>query len=108
PLTVVKGFIQLLAEEKDQNQNQYHKLILGELDRAESIIHDYLNASKPQRNESCVIALEEPVKSVVALMEPFATKSNLQLKGQYEADVTVFVDEKKIKAIINEFYKKCN
>ncbi|WP_078395128.1 ATP-binding protein [Shouchella patagoniensis] len=105
PLTVVKGFIQLLAEEKDQNQNQYHKLILSELDRAESIIHEYLNASKPQRNESCVIALEEHVKSVVALMEPYATKNNLQLKGQYEAEVSVFVDEKKLKQSLMNFIK---
>lgn len=105
PLTVVKGFIQLLAEEKDQNQNQYHKLILSELDRAESIIHEYLNASKPQPNESCVIALEEHVKSVVALMEPYATKNNLQLKGQYEADVSVFVDGKKLKQSLMNFIK---
>ena len=46
PLTVVRGFIQLLESTEDVKNKDYMRLVLAELDRAEQIISDYLNLAK--------------------------------------------------------------
>lgn len=48
PLTVVRGFIQLLESTEDMKNKDYMRLVLAELDRAEQIISDYLNLARPQ------------------------------------------------------------
>lgn len=48
PLTVVRGFIQLLESTEDMKNKEYMRLVLAELDRAEQIISDYLNLARPQ------------------------------------------------------------
>ncbi len=48
PLTVVRGFIQLLDSTEDVKNKEYMRLVLAELDRAEQIISDYLNLARPQ------------------------------------------------------------
>lgn len=48
PLTVVRGFIQLLESTEDVKNKDYMRLVLAELDRAEQIISDYLNLARPQ------------------------------------------------------------
>ena len=46
PLTVVRGFIQLLESTEDVKNKDYMRLVLAELDRAEQIISDYLNLAR--------------------------------------------------------------
>lgn len=51
PLTVVRGFLQLLGGTVDPKKQQYMQTALSELDRAECIISDYLNFAKPLKEE---------------------------------------------------------
>lgn len=101
PLTVVKGFIQLLAE--DKSQAEYHKLILSELDRAESIIYEYLNASKPQENS--VISLDNCVEQVVSLLAPYAEKNGVLLDSSIKPSIQINSNENKLKQALINFVK---
>lgn len=53
PLTVVKGFLQLMQQEEKGKNYDYLSLVLSELGRAESIINDYFQNPKANR-PSCI------------------------------------------------------
>nr|WP_253944905.1 ATP-binding protein [Paenibacillus sp. NEAU-GSW1] len=46
PMAVIRGFVQLLKERSPDNQQQYYHIIIEELDRANSIISDFLSLAQ--------------------------------------------------------------
>lgn len=102
PLTVVKGFLQLMQQNKDKQSGEYLPLVLSELGRAEGIINDYLNFAKPQFDKVEVVNLKESVSDVVTLLEPLALKQNVKLKGEILAEPFLHTDKNQLKqALIN-------
>ncbi|SHL58155.1 two-component system, sporulation sensor kinase B [Shouchella rhizosphaerae] len=104
PLTVVKGFVQLMAE--GEKKNQYHALIVGELNRAEAIINEYLSAAKPKMDQQRVFSVGETVHSVVSLLRPYAAKGHVQLSVESsEETLWVWADQNKLKQALLNFIK---
>ncbi|MED4130271.1 ATP-binding protein [Shouchella miscanthi] len=101
PLTVVKGFVQLLSE--DKQHAEYHKLILSELDRAESIIYEFLNTTRPQTNAT--FHLNETAREVVALLTPYAQERSIQLTIGTCEQAIVNGNENKVKQALMNFVK---
>ncbi|WP_409253032.1 ATP-binding protein [Bacillus sp. SCS-153A] len=104
PLTVVKGFLQLMkGQEKQQNDNyKYLSLVLSELARAEAIINDYLNFAKPQFEKIERLDLSVTLSDVVALLHPLAIKQGVELHSDLEEGVYLFTDRNQIKqALVN-------
>lgn len=81
PLATVKGFLQLLGEKEYQPKYvEYYNLMLGEVDRADTIITDFLNLAQnsPQRleqqNLNCIITSLQPLLiSDAALQNKYLT-----------------------------------
>lgn len=77
PLTVTRGFLQLLLRTPVSDiQRSYVELALSELDRAGGIITDYLTFAKPDIETVEVFEVEEELKHVVSFVTPLA---NMQL-----------------------------
>lgn len=53
PMTSIKGFLQLISQDKNLNASQYKyiEISLSELERAEAVINDYLSLAKPTTTE---------------------------------------------------------
>ncbi|MFC3885225.1 PAS domain S-box protein [Bacillus songklensis] len=51
PMTAIKGFIQLLKASKQYNE-EYSDIMLEELNRVESIIHEFLTLAKPKKESN--------------------------------------------------------
>ncbi|WP_409304752.1 ATP-binding protein [Peribacillus sp. SCS-155] len=104
PLTVVKGFLQIMQKD-DKNTDKNHPylpLVLSELGRAEHIINDYLNFSKPQFKKLEEIRLYEVISEVCTLLQPFAVKAGIQIVRDLEKDFILHADRDQIKqALIN-------
>ena len=81
PLTVTRGFMQLLRSSpglSEDKKKDYINLCLSELDRAESIISDYLSFAKPNLDEVDVLELHTELEYVEKVMLPFATIKNVE------------------------------
>ncbi|UVI31121.1 sensor histidine kinase [Paenibacillus spongiae] len=76
PMQVTRGFLQLLGEnaQLDRERN-YLKLAIDELDRAASIITNYLTFAKPQLEEMTILNLHDELRQVEGIIVPLA---NLQ------------------------------
>ncbi|TYR75693.1 two-component sensor histidine kinase [Rossellomorea vietnamensis] len=103
PLTVVKGFLQLMKSQEKKNDNyQYLSLVLSELARAEAIINDYLNFAKPQFEKIERLELSSTMSDVIALLQPLAMKQGVGLDSQLEEEVYLHTDRNQFKqALVN-------
>ena len=86
PLTVTRGFTQLLKDSSltDEQRHQYIKLSLEELDRAERIIGDYLTFAKPSIENEEVLHLDKEVEYIVQVINPYATFNNISVDFNME------------------------
>ncbi|MDQ0208359.1 ATP-binding protein [Alkalicoccobacillus murimartini] len=106
PLTVVKGFLQLMKEDQANVKSEYYHLILSELNRAENIIHEYLNLAKPQLGESSVIPVKECVSHIITLLNPYACREGVVLKDpEIEQEVYIETNRSKFKQALINFIK---
>ncbi len=82
PLTVTRGFTQLLRDGSlsDEQRNQYIRLSLEELDRAERIIGDYLTFAKPSIENERVLQLDEEIKYIVQVINPYAMLNDITVE----------------------------
>ncbi|MDE5415627.1 ATP-binding protein [Alkalihalobacterium chitinilyticum] len=81
PLTVTRGFIQLLRESNipDDKKEMYIRLSLEELDRAEEIITDYLTFAKPSLENVQMLELHDELQYVLKVVSPYATMNSVNI-----------------------------
>lgn len=103
PLTVVKGFLQLMQKEEKGKNYEYLTLVLGELGRAESIINDYLSFAKPQFEKLEEFSLHEVLTEVALLLDPYAVRLGVLLETQLDENEFILnTDRNQLKqALVN-------
>jgi two-component system, sporulation sensor kinase B len=81
PISVTKGFLQLLLEEKlsSDKRIEYARTALNELDHAEGIIQSYLTFAKPHLEKKEWIDLRVEIKKVVENIKPMANMNSILL-----------------------------
>ncbi|WP_424765987.1 ATP-binding protein [Paenibacillus sp. sgz302251] len=106
PLTVVKGFLQLLKESVDDKKRDYLKIALSELERAEFIITDYLNLAKPQADQLEVIEVSGFLQSTLEIMNSYGLIQNVQLHFYCEqTDLYIMAEKPKLSQVILNLIK---
>lgn len=105
PLTVVRGFVQLLREGVDPERREYIKLVLTELDRAEFIISDYLSLARPQGESIENFDVSDALQEVNTVMFSFALMNRVQIKSQLESHLFIRGDIIKCKQVFMNLIK---
>ncbi|WP_243522196.1 HAMP domain-containing sensor histidine kinase [Bacillus pseudomycoides] len=84
PLTVVKGFTQLLKtpDLPQESREQYIEHILGELNRAQVIIDDYLTFAKPAPQKVDNIIIDQELKRVISMMMPLCNMNSINVSEE--------------------------
>ncbi|WP_141501359.1 ATP-binding protein [Paenibacillus luteus] len=106
PLTVVKGFLQLLKESVDDRKKDYLKIALSELERAEYIITDYLNLAKPQADQLEQVEVSSFLSSTLEIMNSFSLIQNVQIQlNCNQTDLFVLADKPKLSQVVLNLIK---
>ncbi|MFC3885618.1 ATP-binding protein [Bacillus songklensis] len=86
PLTVVKGFIELLkAPDLSQEvKEQYIQHVVRELKSAESIISDYLAFAKPAIEKVETILIDREIRNVIEIIKPLANMNSVEISDKLE------------------------
>jgi two-component system, sporulation sensor kinase B len=81
PLTTVKGFIQLFAEDNldKEKKEQFKQICLEELNRADLIISDYLSLAKPTIDVVENINLQDEVRYLSNVLLTYANFNNIEI-----------------------------
>lgn len=104
PLTSIRGFIQLLRPHlKQLGKEDYAKIILDEIDRANGIIYEFLNSSKPSTPDKQEVHISALLKEIRLLFESEALLRGCDIEvSPVDAQLTVCIDVKQVKqALLN-------
>ncbi|WP_373229139.1 ATP-binding protein [Cohnella sp.] len=107
PLTSIRGFIQLLNPLlKDVGKQEYGRIILSEIDRANDIIYEFLNSSKPSAPMKQKVLVGLLLKESILLSESEALMKGCELNCEiFDPYLTVAVDVKQIKQVLLNIMK---
>nr|MDF9458272.1 ATP-binding protein [Bacillus pumilus] len=109
PLTVVRGFIQLLFSSdntKEPSTNKdYKNLVLSELDRAQDIITSYLDIAKQNYYQIESLNLSKLLEECASLMTSYANFKSVTIHQSIEPDLYIQGDETKIKQVMINLIK---
>jgi two-component system sporulation sensor kinase B len=108
PMTVVRGFLQLFlaSDHLTKEELAYVQLMIGELNRAEIIINDYLSLAKPDLEQIEKVNAGEVAANSMDLMNTFALMSkNITLVQRIEDDVYVKGNLSELKQVLINIIK---
>lgn len=107
PLTTVKGFIQLIRPYLVEIQKEeYADIALNEIDRANKILFQFLNAAKPQLSELNSIHINKLIREIGLLYEGEANLNNITIQTIFAPEnPTVLINESQLKQVIINMMK---
>lgn len=107
PLTVTKGFIQLLKDKySDTEDRVYFELALEELKNAEVIISDFLTYAKPAIEKVETGNMYKELQHSINIITPFANMNNIHI--EFNGTPTLFNgDMQKIHQVYINIFKNC-
>lgn len=86
PLTVVRGFLQLMLniDLEKEKQNEYLQLSISEIDRANRIIGDYLSFAKPNINDHDILNMKNEISRVKEIITPLANMNTVHIQTEIQ------------------------
>ncbi len=77
PMAVIRGFVQLLQERSPGNQQEYYRIVMEELDRANMIISDFLSLAQNRVLKMDYMSLHDIINDLIPLLN-----ADSNLRGQ--------------------------
>ncbi|MFD2443948.1 ATP-binding protein [Bacillus sp. CGMCC 1.16607] len=107
PMTTIRGFMQLLKDEKNltKSQNMYVSLSLDELDRTQQIIDDFLSLSRPNKQENETIIVSNSLRDVLEFLRPYSMISGVDFNVQIQEELRIHGDLNEFKQLIINIVK---
>lgn len=101
PMTTVRGFLQILSGKEECGQyKQYYELMIEELDRANSIITEYLTLSSNRPVHLKSQDLNSIIQTILPLIESDAVKFKIDIQLDTGDIPQLHLDEKEIRQLI--------
>jgi len=101
PLTTVRGFLQMLGAKEDFSRHRGHfDLMIQELDRANSIITEFLSLAKNEAVDLREGSLNTVVSMLLPLLEAGAILYNKTVKTELAEIPNIPLDEKEIRQLV--------
>ncbi|WP_223700923.1 LytS/YhcK type 5TM receptor domain-containing protein [Sutcliffiella deserti] len=82
PLTMVKGFTQLLGAEQNQANKEYVPIILSELHKAETIIDTYMNITHSEISHARYLSSKILIEQVMEGLQTYAKNHGVELQDK--------------------------
>ncbi|MCM3630523.1 ATP-binding protein [Paenibacillus glycanilyticus] len=101
PMAVIRGFVQLMRERSPESQQTYFGIVMDELDRANTIISDFLSLAQNRALTMEESSLHDIIREMVPLLN-----ADANLRGQtIEVELCDFIpsiqlNEKEIKQLL--------
>jgi signal transduction histidine kinase len=101
PMTAVRGFLQILGNKEEfSNYKSYYDIMIEELDRANSIITEYLSLAKNKMVEKKQTNINSILEALSPLIQSDALKEEKNVRIDQGEVPDLFLDEKEIRQLI--------
>lgn len=108
PLTVIRGFAQLLQAEKHYSSRikEYSTVILKEIDQANQVLSDFLSFARPSLPRLCSVRLDVIIDEIKQLTEGEVLIREIDLEVLLPPEIPqVYVDKSQIKQALFNIIK---
>lgn len=107
PLTTVNGFLQLIIRDDNitDKQRNYIDITLSELNRAQSIINDYLSLAKPNNSNTQLVNISEELSKTVELMTSYTNIQSIEVETFIEDSLYINGNKDEIKQVLINIIK---
>ena len=101
PMTTVRGFLQILKTRDTLHENiDYFDLMISELDRANSILTEFLSLAKTKTKLYTTVKLNDLVESLYPLISADATNQDKQVVLEIEKVAELSLNEREMRQLI--------
>ncbi|QHW30985.1 PAS domain S-box protein [Paenibacillus rhizovicinus] len=101
PLAVIRGFVQLMGERSPDNQKEYYRIVIEELDRANCIINDFLSLAQNRVIEKNSRSLHDIINEILPLLWADANMRGQSLELKLADYIPMLMlNEKEMKQLI--------
>ncbi|MCB8818284.1 two-component system sensor histidine kinase NtrB [Desulfosporosinus shakirovi] len=101
PLTTVKGFLQFFgAKSQYINDKEYMDLMISEIDRANTIITDFLSLAKESSDNIMHQNINEVISKVLPMLQADAYNNNKEVTADLNLVPDILINENEIKQLI--------
>lgn len=101
PMTTVRGFLQILSEKPGtESYKEYFSLMIDELDRANSIITEFLSLSRIKTADFSSADLNSLIYKIVPLLQADAISQNKEIKVISEEIPLLQLNEREIRQLV--------
>jgi PAS domain S-box-containing protein len=102
PITVVRGFLQWMGQKQEMSQQyqEYFAVMIEEIDRANSIITEYLSMAKNKAVHLQMHNLNSIIQMIAPLMQVDALTSNKNVRLELGKIPDMLLDEKEIRQLL--------
>lgn len=80
PLQVTRGFLQLISTKSDEASKPHFSMAISELDRASTIITDFLTFAKPELDTIVVLDIRQEMSQIETIITPLAAYHGAELQ----------------------------
>jgi len=107
PITSINGFLQLMKYDSNitSSQRKYIEISLSELNRAQSIINDYLSLAKPNNKVINIINLSVEINKIIDLMTSFTNIQNIIIESSIEESLYIKASRDEIRQVLINLIK---
>ena len=107
PLTSIKGFIQMIKGDNEEQEHPYFQIIENELQRMDELLLDILTFSKPKKNINVYVDLQQLIEQVIESMQPKIQLSQSKVTFDYEENILykLLGHEKRLKQLLINLIK---
>lgn len=104
PMTTVRGFLQILRENKDYHKEmEYFELMIEEVDRANAIITQFLSLAKDKLIEPKPLNLNDLMRKLEPLIQVKAVSQEQSIKLELNELPDLILDSEEIRQLIFNF-----
>ena len=104
PLTVIKGFIQLIQSNHDKSVGDYKtyfEMVIKETERIEKILSEYLMLARSQKTNFKKLDLNKVISDIWGLIESYAASNRINASMSLSPSLPeIFGDAEQIKQVI--------
>lgn len=101
PMTVVKGYVQMLSMKAEPDKMEQYQIILEEIDRINKIVTDFLSLARNKNTEKSNQNINKIIRNLHPLLQADATKYDIEVDiGIDEAVPNILLNEKEIIQLI--------
>ncbi|MBO8129496.1 MAG: hypothetical protein H0Z39_09915 [Peptococcaceae bacterium] len=102
PLTSIKGFLQLLKDKKGniEDFHSFFDLMIGEVDRANNIITEYLLLASKRPTPKTELNLNDIIRELLPLLQAEATIKNIEIRTELNTVPNLLLNKGEIRQLL--------